>query len=197
MLIRNAIPEKPEGLWILEGTCLAGKTTLLRRWRSESSAPLLWSAEDLATQRLFEPLEVHHKPDAVEPWLESMLEAWEALQKMASATPWSPVRSRFTAHQERFHLSARFEHGIGAAHFESLETRLLSLKAEGVLVMLSAQVFSDRLNQSLDERPPSWAKWLEHRFGSIRSAETAFWQQQARLQDLAIESRLTWHYRVL
>jgi len=192
MIETGPVPGSASGLWILEGIPLSGKTALLRRWRAASEEPVLWSAEDFATQRLFEPLERRHEPEAVFPWLEGMLEAWEKLQRLAERPPWSPLRTRFTAHQERFHLSARLELGITEVQAEGLETRLARLEARGILLRLNGEELERRLERSLDGRPGPWGRWIEHRFGSLAGAKTAFLEQQGHIEALAHSSCLPW-----
>lgn len=182
----------PAGLWILEGVPLAGKSSLLRRWRAASPAPVLWSAEDLASQRIFEPLETQHRPEVVEPWLHGLLDAWEALQSAAARAPWAARRGDFAAHQERFHLSAALEGGLGPGAFQALEARLAALGARGLLLRLDEATLRARIEASLAERPASWAAWLQRRYGGPDGALRAFLDQQMELEALAKRSRLEW-----
>lgn len=184
--------EGPEGIWILEGVPLAGKTTLLRRWRSGSLAPVLWSAEDFASQRLFEPLEQRHTPARVAPWLSAMVESWARLQELAAETHLREVRFAFAAHQERFHLSAALDGGLAAADFAALEARLLALGARGVLLRLEPAELARRLQASLAERPATWPAWLQRRYGGIEGAAAAFLERQAQLLERAAASGLEW-----
>lgn len=184
--------EGPPGIWILEGIPLAGKTTLLRRWRTGNRAPVLWSAEDFASQRLFEPLDSRHTPAAVTPWLTGMVDAWAGLQSLASATHLREVRFGFAAHQERFHLSAILDGGLAEADFAALEARLADLGARGVLLCLDEPELQRRLEASLAERPPTWPAWLQRRYGGPAGAAAAFLERQSQLLKLAEDSCLAW-----
>lgn len=192
MILAGEPPEAPQGLWILEGVPLSGKTTLLRRWRRGAEHPVLWSAEDQATQRRFEPLEQRHLPGAVEPWLDGLLDAWEALEAGARATAWGRRGPAFAAHQERFHLSAALEEGLGPGAFERLEGRLAGLGARGVLLQVPPEALAERLESSLRLRPPSWAAWIQARFGGSGGALEAWARQAACFEALAGRSVLGW-----
>lgn len=183
----------PDGLWLLEGAPLAGKTTRLRAWRAESTGPVLWSAEDLASQRLFEPLEARHRPEAVVPWLEGLLAAWEALASARAAAPWDSWLPPFAAHQERFHLSAALDGGLGPGDFERIEARLAAAGARGLLCLAEPGEMARRLDRSLGERPPTWLRWLERRFGGPEGALARFLEQQDRFREQAGKSRLSWY----
>ncbi len=191
-MIREGEVPPPEGLWLLEGVPLSGKTTRLRAWRAASELPVLWSAEDLASQRLFEPLEVRHAPGSVVPWLEGMRGAWEALAAARAAAPWHGRLPPFAAHQERFHLSAGLDGGLGPGDADRLEARLAALGARGVLCLVEPGPLAARLEASLRQRPPAWAAWLDRRFGGPEGAREAFLEQQGRLLDLGGKSRLSW-----
>ena len=192
MLLDGPAPA-PDGLWLLEGAPLSGKTTRLRAWRAASAHPVLWSAEDLASQRLFEPLETRHRPPAVVPWLAGMLAAWEALAEARAAAPWDGWLPPFAAHQERFHLSAALEEGLAPGDFERTEARLAALGARGLLCLTEAGELARRLKHSLAERPPAWSRWLERRFGGPEGALAAFLEQQAHFRVQAGKSRLSWY----
>ena len=192
MILDGPLPAGPRGLWLLEGVPCVGKSTLLHRWRRETEAPVLWAGEDLATQRLFEPLETAHRPEAVEPWLRGLLQGWQALQARASAMAWAGSQGGFLAIQERFHLSAEGEGGLGPGAFEALEAALAEAGAQGVLLTLSGPELGRRLEASLTGRPPAWGRWLEGRYGSLAGATAAFLQRQSELEGLAHRSLLPW-----
>lgn len=192
MLLDGPAPA-PDGLWLLEGVPLSGKTTRLRAWRAASAHPVLWSGEDLASQRLFEPLEERHHPGSVVPWLEGMLAAWEALAAARAAAPWDDRLPGFAAHQERFHLSAALEGGLARDGFEAIEARLTVLEARGLLCLAAPEDLARRLDRSLAERPPAWSRWLERRFGGPGGALEAFLRQQAWFLEAAGKSRLSWY----
>lgn len=192
-MILDGPPPAPDGLWLLEGVPLSGKTTRLRAWRAASTHPVLWSAEDLASQRLFEPLEARHRPESVVPWLEGLLAAWEALSAARAAAPWDGCLPAFAAHQERFHLSAALEGGLAPGAFERIEGRLAALGARGLLCVAEPGDLALRLERSLQERPPAWSRWLERRFGGVEGALARFAEQQGPFRDLAGKSRLSWY----
>lgn len=192
MILPGPLPDAPAGLWILEGVPLAGKTTLLRRWRVASAHRALWSGEDAATQRRFEPLEARHRPEAVEPWLEAMVHAWEALEAGARATAWGREAPGFAAHQERFHLSAAVAGGLAPGGFERLEARLAALGARGVLLSVAPEELAARLEASASARPPSWQAWILARHGGPRGALEAWAGQEEALLGLARRSALPW-----
>ena len=50
-----------------------------------------------------------------------------------------------------------------------------------------------RLERSLSERPPAWARWLGRRFGGPEGALEAFLGQQACFREEAGKSRLSWY----
>ncbi len=193
MILGTPPPEAPSGLWLLEGVSCSGKSSLLHRWRRECSAPVLWAAEDLATQRLFEPLDSAHHEQAVAPWLEALVGAWGALQAQAARAPWGAARAGFLAVQERFHLSAREEGGLGPEAFESLERALEALGARGVLLRVDPETLARRLEASLSERPEAWGRWVARRYGSLAEAVQVLGEAQAALEDQARGSRLPWH----
>ena len=192
MIRPGPVPEAPSGLWLLEGVSCAGKSTLLRRWRRETEAPVLWAAEDLATQRLFEPLETAHHPGAVEPWLRGLLAGWRELQARAEAMAWGERRHGFLAMQERFHLSAALEGGLGPGAFGSLEEALADAGARGLLLTVSEATLERRLEASLATRPPAWARWLTRRHGGVAGATRDLLEAQDRLRALAAGSVLPW-----
>lgn len=192
-MILDGPPPASDGLWLLEGAPLSGKTTRLRAWRAASAHPVLWSAEDLASQRLFEPLEDRHRPEAVVPWLEGMLGAWEALAAARAAAPWADRLPCFAAHQERFHLSAAFDGGLAPGDFERIEGRLAALGARGLLCLVEPGDLARRLARSLPDRPPAWSRWLERRFGGVEGALAGFLEQQAHFRVQAGKSRLSWY----
>lgn len=191
MIVEGEAPT-PEGLWLLEGIPLSGKTTRLRAWRGASDHPVLWSAEDLASQRLFEPLEDRYVPGAVKPWLEGLLGAWGALARAREAAPWAGRLRPFAAHQERFHLSAALAGGLEDGDLGGLESNLLALGARGVLCLVEPGELARRMQRSFTERPPAWRSWLDRRYGGAEAAQAAFLDQQAQLLDLAGKSRLSW-----
>jgi len=192
MILPGPPPDAPGGLWLLEGVPLAGKTALLRRWRARSPHRVLWSAEDAATQRRFEPLSQRHRPEAVEPWLEALLAAWEALEAGARDTAWGREGAGFAAHQERFHLRAALEGGLAPGAFERLEARLAALGARGVLLRAAPHAHAARLAVSFEARPPSWPAWVRARFGGPEAALEAWRAQEAAFLDLAERSALPW-----
>jgi len=192
-MILDGPPPAPDGLWLLEGVPLSGKTTRLRAWRAESTHPVLWSAEDLASQRLFEPLETRHRPEAVVPWLTGMIGAWEALAAARAAAPWDGRLPAFAAHQERFHLSAALDGGLGPGDFERIEGRLAALGARGLLCLVDPRDLAERLDRSLAERPPAWARWLDRRFGGPGAARIDFLERQEWFLQEAGKSRLSWY----
>lgn len=192
MILEGPLPEAPAGLWLLEGVPCAGKSTLLHRWRRGTAAPVLWAAEDLATQRLFEPLEDRHHPGAVEPWLQALLGGWGQLRARAAGAPWGAPAPAFLALQERFHLSAEVAGGLGPGAFRALDAALAEAGARGVLLRVSAETLARRLAASLEARPPAWGRWLERRWGGLEGAKTAFLAEQGRLEALAAESLLPW-----
>ena len=192
-MILEGPPPAPDGLWLLEGAPLSGKTTRLRAWRAASAHPVLWSAEDLASQRLFEPLEARHRPEAVVPWLEGLLAAWEALAAACAAAPWNGWLPAFAAHQERFHLSAALDGGLAPGDFERIEGRLAALGARGLLFLAEPGELARRLERSLRERPQAWSRWLERRFGGAEGALATFLEQQAHFRVQAGKSRLSWY----
>lgn len=192
-MILDGPPPAPDGLWLLEGVPLSGKTTRLRAWRAASAHPVLWSAEDLASQRLFEPLEDRHHPGPVAPWLEGMLDAWEALAAARAAAPWDGRLPPFAAHQERFHLSAALDGGLAPGDLERIEARLQALGARGLLCLVEPGELARRVDRSLAERPPAWSRWLERRFGGRKGALTRFLEQQDSFHDQAGKSRLSWY----
>ena len=192
MILQGPAPGTPTGLWLLESVSCAGKSTWLHRWRRETAAPVLWAAEDLATQRLFEPLETAHRPEAVEPWLRSLLAGWRELQARAGAMAWGDRRHGFLALQERFHMSAALEGGLGSGAFEALEAELVSLGAQGLLLTVSAETLARRLEASLAERPPAWGHWLARRHGGVTEAAADLLEVQERLRELAGRSSLPW-----
>ncbi|MFN8010361.1 MAG: hypothetical protein U0P81_03050 [Holophagaceae bacterium] len=193
MILPGSPPSCPAGIWILEGVPLSGKTTLLRRWRTGSGHRVLWSGEDAATQRRFEPLQERHRPDAVEPWLEGLLDAWEALVAGSRGLGWAREGTGFAAHQERFHLSALVEGGLTPEGFRRIEDRLAALGARGVLLRIGGTEGSRRLERSAAERPPSWMAWVLATHGSRPAAAEAWAAQQARLLEAARGSALGWH----
>jgi len=186
-------PHAPAGLWLLEGVPLAGKTTLLRRWRAGAGHRVLWSAEDVATQRMFEPLRERHAPEAVEPWLEGMLAAWESLESGSRGLGWASGGTGFAAHQERFHLSALVEAGLTPEGFRRIEDRLAALGACGVLLQVGGAELDRRLEASARERPRSWMAWVLATHASRREAAAAWAAQQERLLEAARRSALGWH----
>lgn len=192
-MILDGPPPAADGLWLLEGVPLSGKTTRLRAWRAESAHPVLWSAEDLASQRLFEPLEDRHGPGMVVPWLDGMVGAWEALAKARAAAPWDGWLPPFAAHQERFHLSAVLDGGLAPGDFERIETRLAVLGTRGLLCLVEPEVLALRLDHSLQTRPLAWSRWLVRRFGGVEGALARFLEQQDHFRDQAGKSRLSWY----
>ena len=191
-MIVEGPPPAPDGLWLLEGVPLSGKTTRLRAWREASAHPVLWSAEDLASQRLFEPLARHHHPSRVTPWLEGLVGAWEALATARAAAPWAERLPPFAAHQERFHLSAALDGGLEPGAFARLEDRLAALGARGILCWIEPDALAERLVLSVTGRPPAWSRWVDRRFGGPEGALAAFQESQQRFGELAGKSRLFW-----
>lgn len=193
MILPGPPPPSPAGVWILEGVPLSGKTTLLRAWRDGAGHRVLWSAEDVATQRRFEPLRERHAPEAVEPWLEGLLAAWESLEGGSRGLGWAREGTGFAAHQERFHLSALEEGGLGPGGFRRIEDRLALLGARGVLLRVGRADLERRLEASARERPRPWMAWVLATHGGRREAAEAWAAQQARLLEAARGSALGWH----